>query len=173
MEPAHTVNCPVCQKEFAPHHAYRFKAPVCDPHGYCGGYYEGRAEAGLFGALEDVDEFTRAIPDSLIQDRGDNVPALTRRVMRWRLLKEEFEELEAAIMENDVVEVADAYADIVYITLGSAIMHIGKARFSRVWDEVQRSNMAKLVDGKIVMREDGKVLKPEGWTAPDIKAVFG
>jgi hypothetical protein len=123
-------------------------------------------------AIEDVDLFHKSIPD-LIQDRGTHPPALIRRVMRWKLLKEEVEELEAAIMENDLVEVADAYADIIYIVLGSAIMHIGKDRFVRVWDEVQRSNMAKVVaDGKMSMREDGKVLKPEGWTPPDIEGAF-
>lgn len=123
-------------------------------------------------AIEDVNTFHEAIPDDLIQDIGDREPALTRRSMRWRLLKEEVEELEEAIMENDVLEVADAYADIIYIALGSAIMHIGKERFIRVWDEVQRSNMAKCVDGTLRMREDGKILKPEGWTPPDIEGAF-
>jgi len=134
---------------------------------------KGQHCGGICGAIEDVDAFHVAIGDGLIQNRDPHPPALVRRVERWKLLKEEISELEAAIMENDIVEVSDAYADIVYIVLGSAIMHIGKERFARVWDEVHRSNMAKSTDGKIVMREDGKVLKPEGWTPPDIKKALG
>lgn len=136
-------------------------------------------ELGIRGAIEDVHEFHKAIrvdgkPVDILQNRDRHSPALVRRSSRWRLLKEEVEELEEAIMENDIVEAADAYADIIYIVLGSAIMHIGVERFCRVWDEVQRSNMDKCVDGKIVMRGDGKVLKPEGWTPPDIeKALKG
>jgi len=42
-----------------------------------------------------------------------------------------------------------------------------------VFAEVHRSNMAKLVDGKVIRREDGKVLKPEGWTPPDVKGAMG
>ncbi len=119
-------------------------------------------------AIEDVAKFH----DAANITECATTPALTRRVLRWRLLKEEIDELEAAIMNNDLPEVADAYADIVYIVLGSALVHIGKERFIKVWDEVQRSNMAKCTNGKIVMREDGKVLKPEGWTPPDIAAIL-
>lgn len=127
---------------------------------------------GIRGAIDDVDRFHKAIPEDIVQDIGDRAPALTRGVMRRRLLLEELRELDEAMIENDMEEVADAYADIIYIVLGSAIMHVGKERFARVWDEVQRSNMAKLTDGKMVMREDGKILKPEGWTPPDIKKAF-
>lgn len=130
---------------------------------------ESNDRRGIRGALLDVGEFHRAIPDDILQDRGERTPALVRRVMRHRLLTEEVKELEEAIMENDVVEVADALADIIYIALGSAIMYFGAERFAQVWDEVQRSNMAKTVDGKMVMRADGKILKPEGWAPPRIE----
>lgn len=130
-------------------------------------------EVGIRGALEDVNKFHRAVPDSSLQDIGDETPGLTRRVSRWKLLKEEVDELSDAIMENDVHGVADAYADIIYIALGSAIMQIGAERFARVWDEVQRANMDKVSDsGKVIRREDGKILKPEGWRAPDIEKAF-
>ena len=127
---------------------------------------------GIRAALNDVDEFHRAVPDNLIQDRGEHPPALTRRVTRHRLLREEITEIEEAIMNNDLVEVADGYADAIYILLGSAIMHVGKERFAQVWDEVHRSNMAKLIDGQVQMREDGKVLKPEVWQPPDIEPIL-
>ena len=124
--------------------------------------------SGIEGAVHDVLAFAEATGDHLVGNRDPHPPALVRRKSRLNLLREEMRELEDAVIDNDVGEVADAYADIIYIVLGSAIMHLGVERFCRVWREVQRSNMAKCVDGKIVMRDDGKILKPEGWTPPDI-----
>jgi predicted HAD superfamily Cof-like phosphohydrolase len=117
------------------------------------------------GAIEDVARFHDAAG---IVERGDHQPALVRGATRWRLLDEEIRELIEAMADNDMESVADAYADIIYIVLGSALMQIGKERFIRVWDEVQRANMAKCIDGRLVMRDDGKILKPDGWTPPDI-----
>jgi predicted HAD superfamily Cof-like phosphohydrolase len=74
--------------------------------------------------------------------------------------------------EDDIVEIADALADIIYIACGTAVSY--GIPLNRVFDEVHRSNMAKLVDGKVIRRADGKILKPDGWTPPDTKAaVFG
>lgn len=130
----------------------------------------GAPGPGIFTALADVAAFCRGVGQ--LECRAGDPPALTRRLERWRFLKEEVQELEDAIIENDVVEVADAYADIVYIVLGSALMQIGFDRFVSVWEEVHRSNMAKIVDGETVRREDGKVLKPEGWRPPDIASIL-
>jgi predicted HAD superfamily Cof-like phosphohydrolase len=66
------------------------------------------------------------------------------------------------------VEAADAAADLAYVALGSLIEFFGENAARRVWNEVQRSNMAKFPDGKVIKREDGKGLKPPGWTPPDI-----
>lgn len=125
--------------------------------------------SGIEGALLDVLAFAEATGNSLLANRDPHPPGLTRRLMRLRLLREEVRELEEAIEENDMEAVADAYADIIYIVLGSAIMHLGVNRFSRVWRAVHRANMAKFVGG-VRLREDGKILKPEGWTPPDIAA---
>jgi predicted HAD superfamily Cof-like phosphohydrolase len=87
---------------------------------------------------------------------------------RLKLIEEEVTELREAIEAGDIVEVADALADILYVTFGAfAAFGIDPADVHR---EVHRSNMAKLVDGKVIRRGDGKVLKPEGWTPPDIAA---
>jgi predicted HAD superfamily Cof-like phosphohydrolase len=66
------------------------------------------------------------------------------------------------------VEVADALADMVYIIVGTAL-EFG-IPLDRVWDEVQRSNMAKVdpVSGRVEKRADGKVKKPQGWEGPRI-----
>ena len=67
-----------------------------------------------------------------------------------------------------MVEVLDALADIGYILAGTIINHGMQDIFDASFDEVHRSNMAKLVDGKVLRREDGKVLKPEGWMPPNL-----
>jgi predicted HAD superfamily Cof-like phosphohydrolase len=71
---------------------------------------------------------------------------------------------------NDIIEVADALADIIYIACGTAVSY--GIPLDDVFAEVHRSNMAKLVDGKVIRREDGKIQKPDGWTAPDVKGVL-
>ena len=100
------------------------------------------------------------------------LPFTPERLLRVRLLREEFDEYIKAENEDDIVEIADALADIIYIACGTAVSY--GIPLDKVFDEVHRSNMAKLVDGKPIRREDGKVLKPEDWTPPDTKrAVFG
>lgn len=93
-------------------------------------------------------------------------PAIPHREhvdLRFKLLNEEFFELEEAMKEESIVEIADALADLTYIIMGTAITYGIDLR--DVWTEVQRSNMAK--EGGAI-RPDGKVLKPPGWTPPDV-----
>ena len=126
--------------------------------------------SGISGALDDVAAFHDAC---WIRERKPEDPAaLIRRVSRHRLLREEYHETEDAMMDGDVTEVADGLADIIYIALGSALVFYGRERFAKVWAEVQRSNMAKIIDGSVVRRKDGKVLKPAGWTPPDIEGAL-
>lgn len=88
--------------------------------------------------------------------------------LRIKLLKEEVEEYAEAARAGDMVEVLDALADIGYILAGTIINHGMQHIYDNAFNEVHRSNMAKLVDGKVIRREDGKVLKPEGWQAPQL-----
>jgi predicted HAD superfamily Cof-like phosphohydrolase len=97
-------------------------------------------------------------------------PNKDERELRKKLLAEEYTEYVVAEYKNDIVEVADALADIIYIACGTAVSY--GIPLDRIFDEVHRSNMAKLVDGKVIRRSDGKVQKPEGWTPPDIKSVL-
>ena len=92
------------------------------------------------------------------------------RDLRINLLEEEFKEYINAEEKNDITEIADALADIIYIACGTAVAY--GIPLDDVFEEVHASNMAKLVDGKPIYREDGKVLKPEGWTPPDIRGVL-
>ncbi len=88
--------------------------------------------------------------------------------LRIKLLREEVEEYAEAARAGDLVEVIDALADIGYILGGTILNHGMQNIYDDAFDEVHRSNMAKLVDGKVLRREDGKVMKPQGWTPPQL-----
>lgn len=98
------------------------------------------------------------------------LPNEKERTLRKTLLHEEMNEYFAAERIDDIVEISDALADIIYIACGTAVSY--GIPLDKVFEEVHRSNMAKLVDGKPLKREDGKVIKPEGWKAPDIAGVL-
>lgn len=85
------------------------------------------------------------------------------------LIAEEHQELLEATLSDDRVEQLDALIDILVVTVG-AINSLG-ADAEGAWKEVMRTNLAKIDDetGKVRKREDGKVLKPLGWTAPNLK----
>jgi len=87
-----------------------------------------------------------------------------------KLIDEEFnDELKTAISNNDPVETLDALLDILVVTVGA--IHSMGADGEGGWKEVMRTNFAKIDKdtGKVRKREDGKVLKPIGWTPPDLK----
>ena len=88
--------------------------------------------------------------------------------LRIKLLSEEVEEYAEAARTGDLVEVLDALADIAYILAGTIINHGMQEIYDDAFNEVHKSNMAKLVDGKVIRREDGKVMKPEGWQPPQL-----
>lgn len=89
--------------------------------------------------------------------------------MYCELINEEHKELVAALAANDDIEVFDALLDFLVVTIG-AIHSLG-ANGEGGWNEVMRTNFAKVdpVTGKVRKREDGKVLKPEGWEPPNLK----
>ena len=84
------------------------------------------------------------------------------------LIAEEFKELQDAVDANDPVEQLDALLDILVVTIGA--IHSMGADGEGGWKEVMGTNFAKIdkQTGKVRKREDGKVLKPLGWTAPDL-----
>jgi predicted HAD superfamily Cof-like phosphohydrolase len=89
--------------------------------------------------------------------------------MYKNLIEEEFNELVTAETNNDPVEQLDALIDILVVTIGA--IHSMGADAEGAWKEVMRTNFAKIdhETGKVRKREDGKVLKPVGWTAPNLK----
>ena len=93
--------------------------------------------------------------------------------LRYNLMKEENEEYLEAAKSNDLVEIADALGDQLYILCGTILRHGLQHKIEEVFTEIQRSNMSKLdVDGKPIYREDGKVLKSELYLRPNIQKIL-
>lgn len=93
--------------------------------------------------------------------------------LRYNLMKEENEEYLEAVKEGDLVEVADALGDQLYILCGTILKHGLQHKITEVFEEIQRSNMSKLdADGKPIYREDGKVLKSDLYFKPNIAAII-
>ena len=93
--------------------------------------------------------------------------------LRHELMREENEEYLEAAQQGDLVEVADALGDMLYILCGTILKHGLEDKIEEVFLEIQRSNMSKLgADGAPIYREDGKVLKSDRYFRPDIASVL-
>lgn len=93
--------------------------------------------------------------------------------LRHRLMQEENDEYLEAAKEGNIVEVADALGDQLYILCGTILKHGLQHKIAEVFEEIQRSNMSKLDEnGKPIYREDGKILKSELYFKPDIKSIL-
>ena len=87
--------------------------------------------------------------------------------LRYDLIKEELDEFKAALENKDILEVADALTDILYVTYGAG--HAFGIDLDKCFDEVQNSNMSKLDDkGKPIFNESGKVMKGPKYFKPDL-----
>ena len=122
--------------------------------------------------LSAVEKFHSAFGLGIKQHPTANLGEKKNR-LRSELMKEENEEYLEAANKNDVVKVADALGDMLYILCGTIIEHGMQDKIEEIFEEIQRSNMNKLgADGKPVSREDGKVLKGPGYTKPDLNKVL-
>lgn len=93
--------------------------------------------------------------------------------LRFNLMDEENKEYLEAAENNDLIEVADALGDMLYILCGTILEHGMQYKIEEVFNEIQRSNMSKLgADGKPIYREDGKVLKGPNYFKPNIKEIL-
>ena len=91
--------------------------------------------------------------------------------LRVSLIREELDELIAAMNKKDLVEVADALADILYVTYGAG--HAFGLNLDRCFQEVQNSNMSKLDNnGRPIYDENGKVMKGPNYFKPDLKKII-
>lgn len=93
--------------------------------------------------------------------------------MRATLMEEELDEYRAACRRGDIVEIADALTDMLYVVFGTVITHGLQDVAVELFDEVHRSNMSKLDgNGQPVLRSDGKVLKSAHFSHPDLKSIL-
>ena len=119
-----------------------------------------------------VKEFHKAFKlDYLDKPKADL--GMDKNKLRFNLMKEENEEYFEAANNNDMVEVADALGDMLYILCGTIIEHGMEHKIDEIFREIQNSNMSKLgADGSPIYREDGKVLKGPNYFKPNIKGVL-
>lgn len=93
--------------------------------------------------------------------------------LRYKLMREENEEYLEAANDGDIVEIADALGDQLYILCGTILKHGLQDKIVEVFREIQRSNMSKLdTDGNPIYREDGKVMKSNVYFKPNIKQIL-
>ncbi len=108
------------------------------------------------------------ISNDLKADLGEQ-----KNKLRFELMKEENEEYKEAVENNDIIEIADALGDMLYILCGTILEHGLQHKIEEVFDEIQRSNMSKLgEDGKPIYREDGKVMKGPNYFKPNFEAIL-
>ena len=119
-----------------------------------------------------VKEFHKAFKlDYLDKPKADL--GIDKNKLRFNLMKEENEEYFEAANNNDMVEVADALGDMLYILCGTIIEHGMEHKIDEIFREIQNSNMSKLgADGNPIYREDGKVLKGPNYFKPNIKGIL-
>lgn len=125
--------------------------------------------------LEKVREFHRVFNSRIGQmsditemERGEWMDLVR---LRYALINDELSELEEAMDQRNVVEIADALADLLYVVYGAAVAF--GIPIDAVFDEVHDSNMSKLgEDGKPIHRPDGKVMKGPNFRLPDIRKVL-
>ena len=132
----------------------------------------------ITNAIDAVKEFNEAFKIKYSKNQKADLDESTIE-LRYRLMQEENDEYLEAARKKDLVEIADALGDKLYILCGTILAHGLQDKILEVFDEIQRSNMSKLsADGTPVIREDGKILKicaNEGDTVPvgSIIAVCG
>ncbi len=122
--------------------------------------------------IEAVKTFHKAFNLDYLNEPCANIGP-RKHQLRFDLMQEENEEYLQAANEGNLVEVADALGDMLYILCGTIIEHGLQDKIEEVFDAIQASNMSKLGgDGLPIYREDGKVLKGPNYFKPDIAALF-
>ncbi len=126
--------------------------------------------------LKDCISSVRAFHDAFLIDNEDAPLATINErdyLLRHRLMMEENDEYLDAAKNGDLVEIADALGDMLYILCGTILKHGMQHKIEEVFNEIQKSNMSKLDEnGKPIYREDGKILKSNQYFKPNIKAIL-
>ena len=131
-----------------------------------------KEKKALIEKINSVKEFhevfkigSREIPEGKIPE--------AEYLLRYKLMQEENDEYLDACKRGDIVEIADALGDKMYILFGSILKHGLQYKIEEIFDEIQRSNMSKLDDnGQPIFREDGKIMKSKNYFKPDIGKIL-
>ena len=119
--------------------------------------------------FDDVRNFMRIYGQEI--KTKSSFPSTKIIQLRYDLIKEELDELSVAIKDKDIVEVADALTDLLYVVYGAG--HSFGVDLDKCFAEVQRSNMSKLdKDGKPIYNDNGKVMKGPNYSKPNLKQFF-
>ena len=122
--------------------------------------------------LESVKLFHKKFNINYLNEPKANIPDEIKE-LRFKLMEEENLEYLKATKENDIVEIADALGDMLYILCGTIISHGLQNKIEEIFQEIQSSNMSKLGDdGMPIYREDGKVMKGPNYFKPDIRKIL-
>ena len=122
--------------------------------------------------LDSVKLFHKRFNIDYLNEPTANIPEEIKQ-LRFKLMEEENLEYLKATRENDLVEIADALGDMLYILCGTIISHGLQNKIEEIFQEIQSSNMSKLgKNGKPIYREDGKVLKGPNYFKPDIRKIL-
>ena len=129
--------------------------------------------------LKQLEEFHRtfglrvanSLDETFDMDEGEFIDMLA---LRKSLIEEETKEVTVELVDDmDIPNVAKEIADLLYVTFGTIISLGLQDKMEEIFDEVHRSNMSKLTkDGKVLRREDGKVLKSSEYTPANIDKVL-
>jgi predicted HAD superfamily Cof-like phosphohydrolase len=121
--------------------------------------------------LDSVAEFHDAF--GVMNGSIPNIATPSICELRYKLMAEENDEYIEACEKHDLVGMADALGDMMYILAGTMLVHGMQGKIQQVFDEIHRSNMSKLgEDGKPLYREDGKIMKGPGYFKPDIQSLL-
>ena len=122
--------------------------------------------------LDSVKLFHKKFKIDYLNEPTANIPEEIKQ-LRFKLMEEENLEYLKATKENNLVEIADALGDMLYILCGTIISHGLQNKIEEIFQEIQSSNMSKLgKNGKPIYREDGKVLKGPNYFKPDIRKIL-
>ena len=122
--------------------------------------------------IEAVELFHKSFGLGVLNEPTANL-GKAKNELRFNLMDEENKEYLEAAESGDLVEVADALGDMLYILCGTILEHGMQYKIEEVFNEIQRSNMSKLgADGKPIYREDGKVLKGPNYFKPNIEGIL-
>ena len=120
--------------------------------------------------FEKVGDFMEAFGQKV--EMEPTWPDFNTRELRLELIAEELDELSDAVADRDMIQIADALTDLLYVVYGAG--HSFGLDLDECFEEVHRSNMSKLGEnGRPIHREDGKIMKGPGYFEPDLEGILG